>query len=146
MRILVAEDDRLLGKSIKSGLEQEGFVVDLVADGNAADAALRANRYCAVTLDLGLPGIPGEALLRSLRERNDGTPVIVVTAGEVPISTGLMDIAGRLPLPPCGRTRAPSRSRVSRRLRVSPCKAHLLPGSRTQRRPRRSNRGRRVRG
>lgn len=81
MRILVAEDDRLLGKSIKWGLEQDGFAVDLVADGSAADAALRESRYCAVTLDLGLPGISGESLLRSLRDRNDRTPVIVVTAG-----------------------------------------------------------------
>jgi len=80
MRILVAEDDRLLGSSIRSGLVQEGFAVDWVADGNAADTALRSTSYDAITLDLGLPGIAGEALLRGLRERSDRTPVIVLTA------------------------------------------------------------------
>jgi DNA-binding response OmpR family regulator len=80
MRVLVVEDDHMLGESIKAGLEQDGFAVDRVGDANAADTALRATRYDAVTLDLGLPGIGGEALLRGQRERNDRTPVIVLTA------------------------------------------------------------------
>lgn len=80
MRILVVEDDLLLGQSIQAGLEQEGFAVDRVTRGNSADTALRSTRYDALTLDLGLPGVGGEALLRGLRERNDRTPVIVLTA------------------------------------------------------------------
>lgn len=80
MRVLVAEDDALLGASLKKGLEQEGFAVDWAADGNGADSAMRAHRYDAVTLDLGMPAIPGETLLRTWREREDRTPVIVVTA------------------------------------------------------------------
>jgi DNA-binding response OmpR family regulator len=80
MRVLVAEDDRFLGSSIRSGLVQEGFAVDWVMNGNAADTALRSASYDAITLDLGLPGIAGEALLRGLRDRNDRTPVIVLTA------------------------------------------------------------------
>jgi len=80
MRVLVAEDDVLLGASIKKGLEQEGFAVDWATDGNATDSAMRVHHYDAVTLDLGMPGIAGEALLRDWRERDDHTPVIVLTA------------------------------------------------------------------
>ncbi len=80
MRVLVAEDDALLGASLKKGLEQEGFAVDWAADGNATDSAMRAHQYDAVTLDLGMPGIAGDALLRSWRERDDHTPVIIITA------------------------------------------------------------------
>jgi DNA-binding response OmpR family regulator len=80
MRVLVAEDDVLLGASIKKGLEQEGFAVDWATDGNAVDSAMRVHQYDAVTLDLGMPGISGESLLRSWRERDDHTPVIVLTA------------------------------------------------------------------
>jgi len=80
MRVLVAEDDVLLGASIKKGLEQEGFAVDWARDGNAVDSAMRAHHYDAVTLDLGMPGMAGESLLRGWRERDDHTPVIVITA------------------------------------------------------------------
>jgi DNA-binding response OmpR family regulator len=80
MRVLVAEDDVLLGASIKKGLEQEGFAVDWATDGNAVDSAMRVHHYDAVTLDLGMPGISGESLLRGWRERDDHTPVIVITA------------------------------------------------------------------
>ena len=80
MRVLVAEDDVLLGASIKKGLEQEGFAVDWATDGNAVDSAMLAHKYDAVTLDLGMPGVTGETLLRGWRERDDHTPVIVLTA------------------------------------------------------------------
>jgi DNA-binding response OmpR family regulator len=80
MRVLVAEDDALLGASVKKGLEQEGFAVDWATDGSAVDLAMRAHQYDAVTLDLGLPGISGETLLRGWRDRDDHTPVIVLTA------------------------------------------------------------------
>jgi two-component system, OmpR family, response regulator QseB len=80
MRVLVGEDDALLGASLKRGLEQEGFAVDLAASGGAVDMAMRAHSYDAVTLDLGLPGTDGETLLISWRQRGDRTPVIVLTA------------------------------------------------------------------
>lgn len=80
MRILLAEDDAMLGDSVRNGLEQDGFTVDWVTDGAAADRAVGSHRYDAIVLDLGLPGIDGESLLRGWRARATGTPVIVLTA------------------------------------------------------------------
>jgi len=80
LRILTVEDDAVLGPAVAHGLELEGFAVDLRADGVGADAALVAQKYDAIVLDLGLPGISGEDLLRSWRERSDYTPVLVLTA------------------------------------------------------------------
>jgi DNA-binding response OmpR family regulator len=80
MRTLLVEDDPALGPALKRGLEQRGFVVDLVSDGQAADAAVRARRYDVILLDLGLPRVEGETLLRTWRARGDLTPVIVLTA------------------------------------------------------------------
>jgi DNA-binding response OmpR family regulator len=80
LRVLIVEDDPALGPSTARGLELEGFAVDLRADGDGANAALVAQKYDAIVLDLGLPGISGEDLLRSWRERSDYTPVLVLTA------------------------------------------------------------------
>ena len=80
MRILLVEDDPVLGPSTVQGLELEGFAVDLRADGTGAHAALVAHKYDAIVLDLGLPDIPGEQLLRDWRERSEHTPVLVLTA------------------------------------------------------------------
>ena len=80
MRVLIVEDDPALGPSTAHGLELEGFAVDLRPDGEAANAALIAQKYDAIVLDLGLPGISGEDLLRGWRERSDHTPVLVLTA------------------------------------------------------------------
>jgi len=80
VRLLLVEDDSLLGGSVKQGLEQDGFAVDWVTDGRAADGALASHRYDAVLLDLGLPGVEGDALLRSWRARSDKTPILVLTA------------------------------------------------------------------
>ncbi|BAP90067.1 transcriptional regulatory protein [Burkholderiales bacterium GJ-E10] len=80
MRTLIVEDDPTLGASTAHGLELEGFAVDWRTDGASADAALIAQKYDTIVLDLGLPGIPGESLLRSWRERSDYTPVLVLTA------------------------------------------------------------------
>jgi DNA-binding response OmpR family regulator len=80
VRILLAEDDSMLGQSVKAGLEQDGFTVDWVTDGTTADGAIKSHRYDAVVLDLGLPGVEGESLLRSWRAREDCTPIIVLTA------------------------------------------------------------------
>ena len=80
MRVLLVEDDRMIGESVRTALRQEGYAVDWVRDGRAADAALSTETFALVLLDLGLPGKDGIDVLRSLRARNDGTPVIVVTA------------------------------------------------------------------
>lgn len=80
MRVLIVEDDAALGPSTAHGLEFEGFAVDLRSDGEGANAALVAQKYDAIVLDLGLPGVSGEELLRSWRERADFSPVIVLTA------------------------------------------------------------------
>ena len=80
MRILVVEDDALLGDGIQAGLVQAGFAVDWVRDGVAADAALRAGAPDAVVLDLGLPRLDGLALLRRVRAAGNKTPVLILTA------------------------------------------------------------------
>jgi DNA-binding response OmpR family regulator len=79
LRILLVEDDVLLGSSTKVGLEQDGFAVDWVNDARAADRALTTHLYEAVILDLGLPGTDGETLLRDWRTRGERTPVLVLT-------------------------------------------------------------------
>lgn len=80
MRILVVEDDPLLGRGTQAGLEQAGFAADWVRDGVAADAALAATRFHAVVLDLGLPRLSGLELLARRRARGDRTPVLILTA------------------------------------------------------------------
>lgn len=80
MRILVVEDDPLLGDGIRVGLTQAGYAVDLVEDGHAADTAMLTNDYELIVLDLGLPKKSGLEVLKGLRDRNNDTPVIVLTA------------------------------------------------------------------
>ncbi|MDB5762906.1 MAG: DNA-binding response regulator [Herminiimonas sp.] len=80
MRILLAEDDRMIGDSVGTSLRQEGYVVDWVRDGRAADAALSSEHFDLVLLDLGLPGKSGIEVLHALRLRKKSTPVIVITA------------------------------------------------------------------
>jgi DNA-binding response OmpR family regulator len=80
MRILVVEDDPLLGDAIQAGLRALGNAVDWVQDGEAAGGALAAETYSAVVLDLGLPRLSGLELLRRLRGRNDPIPVLILTA------------------------------------------------------------------
>lgn len=80
MRILLVEDDALLGDALQAGLRQAGFAVDWLRDGSAADAALRVEDFAAVVLDLGLPKLAGFEVLRKLRSRDDRTPVLILTA------------------------------------------------------------------
>jgi len=80
MRILVVEDDALLGDALQTGLRQAGFAVDWVRDGEAADTALATEEFSAIVLDLGLPRVGGLELLRRLRARADHTPVLLLTA------------------------------------------------------------------
>ncbi len=80
MRILLVEDDTLLGDALQVGLRGAGFVVDWVTDGVAAETALAGEEFAAVVLDLGLPRLAGLELLRRLRGRGNRTPVVVLTA------------------------------------------------------------------
>jgi DNA-binding response OmpR family regulator len=80
MRILLAEDDPLLGDGLRVGLRQLGFQVDWVRDGLAAERELRAEVYSAAVLDLGLPLRDGMDVLSSVRAAGLATPVLILTA------------------------------------------------------------------
>lgn len=80
MRVLLAEDDPLLGDGLRAGLRQLGFQVDWVRDGEAAERELRAQAYAAAVLDLGLPRKDGLDVLATIRQARIATPVLVLTA------------------------------------------------------------------
>jgi two-component system OmpR family response regulator/two-component system response regulator QseB len=80
MRILLAEDDTLLGDGLRAGLRQRGFQVDWVRDGAAAERELRAEPYAAAVLDLGLPLLDGIDVLAAVRRAGVTLPVLVLTA------------------------------------------------------------------
>ena len=80
MRILLAEDDPLLGDGLRAGLRQLGFLVDWVRDGDAAERELRAQPYAAAVLDLGLPLKDGMEVLAAIRRDSIMLPVLVLTA------------------------------------------------------------------
>jgi two-component system response regulator QseB len=80
VRLLLAEDDAMIGAAVRQGLQQEGHTVDWVRDGVAADTALRANSYDLLLLDLGLPRRDGLEVLATLRQAGVLLPVIVITA------------------------------------------------------------------
>lgn len=80
MRILLVEDDELLGSGLKAGLAQQGFAVDWVRDGHAAERELSSGNYQAAVLDLGLPRQDGMITLAAVRARGVATPVLVLTA------------------------------------------------------------------
>ena len=82
MRILVAEDDALLGDAIAEHLRHGGHAVDWVRDGIGADAALRGHTFCLAVLDLGLPRLTGREVLSRLRGRASTTPVLIITAAD----------------------------------------------------------------
>ena len=80
MRVLLVEDDRMIGEGVRTGLRQDGFAVDWVQDGQAAEVALDTERYDCVLLDLGLPRKSGIDVLRGLRQKRNDVPVVVLTA------------------------------------------------------------------
>lgn len=80
MRLLLVEDDTMIGQAVQGLLRGDGYVVDWVVDGLQADTALLTHQYDLVLLDLGLPKLDGLQLLRQLRARKDATPVLVATA------------------------------------------------------------------
>ena len=80
MRILLVEDDDMIGESVVAGLECEGHAVDWVRDGNSALLALNTTTFSLVILDLGLPGKDGLQVLKEMRAKRNATPVLVTTA------------------------------------------------------------------
>jgi len=80
MRILVAEDDAMLADGVIRALRQSGYAVDWVKDGQEADAALDANPFDLLILDIGLPKRSGLEVLRRLRGRDSHLPVLILTA------------------------------------------------------------------
>lgn len=80
MRLLLVEDDEILGDGLVEGLKMEGYAVDWLTNGKLADEALKVNSYELIVLDLNLPDMEGLDILRALRSRKDETPVMVLTA------------------------------------------------------------------
>ena len=80
MRLLLAEDDPQLGDGLTVGLRQDGYAVDWVKDGVAADLALKTESYDLLVLDLGLPRLTGMEVLVRLRGRGQTLPVLILTA------------------------------------------------------------------
>jgi two-component system response regulator QseB len=80
MRVLLVEDDPMIGRSVQRGLKHDGYAVDWVRDGEAAELALAGNDYELLLLDLGLPRKAGLDVLAKLRRRASSLPVLVVTA------------------------------------------------------------------
>jgi len=80
VRILLVEDDTLLGDGVCAGLRREDNAVDWVKNGETALAAINETRYDCIILDIGLPRISGLDVLQRMRENNDQTPVLILTA------------------------------------------------------------------
>lgn len=80
MRILLVEDDKMIGEGLQKALRQSHYAVDWAQDGETADMSLRDEKYDLVVLDLGLPLKSGPVLLKELRARKDDTPVLILTA------------------------------------------------------------------
>lgn len=80
MRVLLVEDDVLLGAGIRAGLRQDGYTVDWVRDGETAGRAAATEVFDVIVLDLGLPGVDGLSVLRRLRTGGNVTPVLILTA------------------------------------------------------------------
>lgn len=80
MRVLLIEDDAMIGDAVRAALRQDGYGVEWVRDGRAAETALATEHFDLALLDLGLPGKDGIDVLRSLRQRKQAIPVIVITA------------------------------------------------------------------
>jgi len=80
MRVLLVEDDAMVGESVRKGLRQEGFAVDWVEDGHAAELALDTGVYDLLLLDLGLPKKAGLDVLATLRQKKSALPVMLITA------------------------------------------------------------------
>lgn len=82
MRILIAEDDSILADGLTRSLRNNGYAVDAVSDGVAADSALIAQEFDLLILDIGLPKMSGHDVLSRLRARNSRLPVLILTAAD----------------------------------------------------------------
>ena len=82
MRILMIEDDKMLGDATRQGLVQEGYAVDWVQNKKDANLALLVQQYCLVVLDIGLPDGSGLELLSYMRRKSNKTPVLILTAND----------------------------------------------------------------
>ena len=94
MRILIVEDEEELAKSLKKGLEKEGYAVDYVTDGESAERRIEIHSqdYDIIILDLMLPGKDGSVICKNAREKNITTPIIILTArDEVEDKIGALD-------------------------------------------------------
>jgi two-component system response regulator QseB len=80
MRLLLVEDDPMIGDSVRKGLRQDGYTVDWVRDGAAADLALANGVYDLLLLDLGLPRQDGLEVLKKLRRAGNAVPTLIITA------------------------------------------------------------------
>ncbi|WP_078118431.1 response regulator [Thiosocius teredinicola] len=80
MRVLLVEDDALLGSAVQAGLEQSGYTVDWLRDGRMAADSLRTEQPDVLVLDLGLPGKDGLTVLKELRAQHSLLPVLILTA------------------------------------------------------------------
>jgi two-component system response regulator QseB len=122
MRILLAEDDELLGDGIRSGLTQYQYNVDWVKNGMVAWSSLQTEHFDMLILDLGLPKLSGEELLKNMRLKRINTPVIILTARDniIDLIKGLDTGADDYVVKPfdleelCARIRAIQRRTTSR--------------------------------
>ncbi|HYM47335.1 MAG TPA: response regulator [Burkholderiaceae bacterium] len=80
MRILLVEDDTMIGDAVVAGLSADGYAVDWVRDGSAAELSISTHPYSLVLLDLGLPKRDGIAVLKSVRAKKVDVPVLIITA------------------------------------------------------------------
>jgi two-component system, OmpR family, response regulator QseB len=80
MRVLVVEDDPMIGRAVADGLQVDGYAVDWVRDGEAAELALKHGPYDLAVLDLGLPRKGGFDVLKALRRARIEVPVLIITA------------------------------------------------------------------
>lgn len=80
MRLLLVEDDAMIGTSLRTGLQQFGYTVDWVRNGGEAESATETTEYDAILLDIGLPGKTGLESLAFWRKRNNPVPVLIITA------------------------------------------------------------------
>jgi len=111
MRVLLVEDDRMLGSAVRQALRDATYAADGLEDGASACAALEGLDYELVLLDLGLPRRDGIEVLRRMRARGDTTPVLVIDDRVEGMQVGVDDYLGK-PLPVgelLARLRAPAR-------------------------------------
>jgi DNA-binding response OmpR family regulator len=93
MRLLLVEDEQFLGRLTAQSLVKEGYAVDWVQTGQEARGAAKVHEYDAILLDLGLPDIPGESIVKQLRAGRSITPVIVMTArGQIEDRVSMLDL------------------------------------------------------